>query len=130
MSNVLKDKLGNILNPHIPRYEKPIEYITSTNESITFTPKFNCYAEIMCDCATWGNNGGDNRINIVNTVGDAEEIFSFTNIQAGGNTASRPLIARGVWKCKKNISYTFARTLSNSGGEHARCIIVKLVPIP
>lgn len=126
---VLKDKLGNILNPKIPRYEKEIEYFTSSTTNITFTPKYDCYAEITCVSSTWGNGGNVNTLSIDNTSGSAEKIFMNTCTERDGNLISRPLISNGVWKCEKGKSYTFTRVLSWSGGESSLSFTAKLIPM-
>ena len=105
----------------------PVYYYTNSENSLTFTPTYDCYCEVDATYTTWGYGGGTTTVSI-SITGTAQTIYNYNGIGNGGNSVARDVSARALFKLTAGTSYTISMGRANSGGAQSKRLLCKLIP--
>lgn len=95
------------------------QFQSSTSNTISITPTYNCYIVVFGQTDCWGYNGGQITTSITCTTGSATLVKSMSGRTTGHNTTGTPTLAIAVFQCNASTAYTFTLGANNSGGRNS-----------
>ena len=114
----LSANMGRVLNEKI---SNSIGYIyNSGQDSISFTPPYDCFLDLMCVDVCWGYGGRACGLYMNCTQGGAELLYGNQINMQGGDLLSRSLTVTYGFKCLAGVEYTFTSSVSNFGGRTSK----------